>query len=316
MKLFLLSALAWLFLFVGIDIYAPKNKTKDIHLGTSDLVITVNKDFTKRDEITQEYADDYLIAYYASDKKEMDFDVYQWAACENYSWEEEYAYTIAGVDGYSDKISIYNGVTVGTWISTQDFWGKTYKVINMFAEDSNGYYIEIQFWTTNKTQENLAWDMIKSVKEVPKTADQIKGNISLGNTEYYLKTEKSVTKMPLYEADIIEYTTEYYRLNYVDIDISVSIQGKRCDLPFEDYAKELADLLKEKDYIISPITVGKTTINGIDMLTTNCKEKSGDDEYVRDTYIMEAKDCVLFVVIWHLDGEEAEADALINSIIK
>lgn len=236
MKTFILSILAAILSIFGINM-KPATKTTDLRLGTTDLVVTVPKSL-EQDSVTKEEADDFMINYFVSDKDNLDFDVYQWAVACDRSFNDEIEEAVSAVKGGDLERISYNNVDVATWTSIQyfdydkDSVAEEYKVISAMAEDGNGFYVELEFWTETSEEEAAAWNVIKSIK-IDKKAD-VKGNVAVGNTSLSMNTKKTVDKIDLTAEEVDEFATAHYEVD--DVTIYVYQQGKASDFTLKFYA--------------------------------------------------------------------------------
>lgn len=118
-------------------------------LGTSGFSIVLPEGFAAEEDDWEEDQ----VAYYYKDDESIDFDVYQWAKEGIYELEEEAAYFAAEYGTTAESVEI-NGIPGMKYISTEEYEGYDYTVINYMFDDGE-FIVELCFWTIN-TQEELA----------------------------------------------------------------------------------------------------------------------------------------------------------------
>ena len=124
--------------------------TKPTQLGTSDFSIVLPNGYAS----TEDDFDEDQVAYFYKDDNSIDFDVYQWEKGDEYTLESEAKYFAAEYGTIAEAITI-NGISGWKYISTEDFEGNTYTVVNYMFEDDT-YIVEIAFWTINTEAEYTA----------------------------------------------------------------------------------------------------------------------------------------------------------------
>ena len=124
--------------------------TKPTQLGTSDFSIVLPNGYAS----TEDDFDEDQVAYFYKDDNSIDFDVYQWEKGNEYTLESEAKYFAAEYGTTAEAITI-NGISGWKYISTEDFEGNTYTVVNYMFEDDT-YIVEISFWTINTEAEYTA----------------------------------------------------------------------------------------------------------------------------------------------------------------
>ena len=108
--------------------------------------------------MTEDDLDEDQVAYFYKDDNSIDFDVYQWAKGDEYTLESE-ANHFATEYGTTAEAVTVNGIKGYKYVSTEDYEGNTYTVVNyMFEDDTN--IVEICFWTVNTDAEYSAVDEI------------------------------------------------------------------------------------------------------------------------------------------------------------
>ena len=129
---------------------AACGNTKPTQLGTSDFSIVLPDGYAS----TEGDFDEDQVAYFYKDDNSIDFDVYQWAKGDECTLESEAKYFAAEYGTTAEAITI-NGISGWKYISTEDFEGNTYTVVNYMFEDDT-YIVEIAFWTINTEAEYTA----------------------------------------------------------------------------------------------------------------------------------------------------------------
>ncbi|MBQ9521424.1 MAG: hypothetical protein IJR72_02510 [Oscillospiraceae bacterium] len=144
---------------------AEVTQTMELRLGTSPFVITVPDSF-KEGELTEEDIADDEVAYYLSDDMLLDFDVYQFS-------KEGYPDTLA--DFVTQEAGEYNAteivtdatvndIPVGYYRSVEESDGVSYNVIT-YAFEGEGEYVEIAFWLDGDNAEEIAADIINTLRK-------------------------------------------------------------------------------------------------------------------------------------------------------
>ena len=133
---------------------AACDNTKPTQLGTSDFSIVLPSGYASaKDDL-----DEDQVAYFYKDDNSIDFDVYQWEKGDEFTLESEANYFAAEYGTTAEAVTV-NGINGYKYVSTEDYEGKTYTVVNyMFEDDTN--IVEICFWTINTDAEYKAVDEI------------------------------------------------------------------------------------------------------------------------------------------------------------
>ena len=132
----------------------------DISIGTTGFKITVPSGYVEGD-VTELDREDDMIAYYKSDKYDMDFDIYQFPkdtkGLEDYTADESKSY---GADSF-DTLDI-NGITVTRYYSEDEFEGVKYVTANYIFEAGDDFG-ELVFWLDGDDAEELAEQIINTL---------------------------------------------------------------------------------------------------------------------------------------------------------
>jgi hypothetical protein len=137
-----------------LTLSACVSEAKPTQLGTSDLSIVLPKGYASADD----ELDEDQVAYYYKDDNSIDFDVYQWEKGDEYTLESEANAYAAEYDTTAEAVTV-NGIKGYKYVSTEDYEGKTYTVVNYMFEDST-YIVELCFWTVGNDAEYKAVDEI------------------------------------------------------------------------------------------------------------------------------------------------------------
>lgn len=139
---------------------------KTVLIGTTGLLVAVPADYVEG-EVTEDDKKDDQVAYYRSDARLMDFDVYQFAA-EGQSLSD-YAAQEAKEYGADEVKSLdINGVPAALYYSEENYDGGSYRVANyLFAAGDD--FCELSFWLDGDGAEALVEQIVSSlsVKEQP-----------------------------------------------------------------------------------------------------------------------------------------------------
>ncbi len=128
--------------------------TKPTQLGTSDFSIVLPEGYA----LTEDDFDEDQIAYFYKDDNSIDFDVYQWEKGEELTLESEANYFATEYGTTAEAVTV-NGIKGYKYVSSEEFEGSTYTVVNyMFEDDIN--IVEICFWTVDNDAEYKAVDEI------------------------------------------------------------------------------------------------------------------------------------------------------------
>ena len=148
--LYVLLALAMIAALAACGSTAPE-KTQ---MGTSEVYVVLPEGFVE----TGDEVDEDQVAYYHKDDESIDFDVYQWAKGDTYVLEAEAAYFAAEYGTTAETVTV-NGVSGMKYISTEEYNGYEYTVINYMFDDGENI-VELCFWTINTEEELAAVDAI------------------------------------------------------------------------------------------------------------------------------------------------------------
>ena len=130
------------------------SNAKPTQLGTSDFSIVLPTGYAA----AKDDMDEDQVAYFYKDDNSIDFDVYQWAKGDEYTLESE-ANHFATEYGTTAEAVTVNGIKGYKYVSTEDYEGNTYTVVNYMFEDDTDI-VEICFWTVNTDAEYKAVDEI------------------------------------------------------------------------------------------------------------------------------------------------------------
>ena len=142
------------FILVFVLALVACGNTKPTQLGTSDFSIVLPNGYAS----TEDDFDEDQVAYFYKDDNSIDFDVYQWEKGDEYTLESEAKYFAAEYGTIAEAITI-NGISGWKYISTEDFEGNTYTVVNYMFEDDT-YIVEICFWTVGTEEETAVVEKI------------------------------------------------------------------------------------------------------------------------------------------------------------
>lgn len=156
MKKMLSISLALLMLVALVACGNSESPAEKTQLGTSKVFIELPEGFVE----TEDEFDEDQVAYYYKDDQSIDFDVYQWAKNDTYVLEEEAAYFAAEYGTTATEVTV-NGIPGMQYISTEEYEGAEYTVINYMFDDGENI-VELCFWTINTVEELAAVDAIIS----------------------------------------------------------------------------------------------------------------------------------------------------------
>ena len=151
MKKIALLALA---LALVLALAACGNNAKPTQLGTSDFTIVLPNGYAS----AKDDMDEDQVAYFYKDNNSIDFDVYQGEKGDEYTLESEANYFAAEYDTTAEAVTV-NGINGYKYVSSEDYEGNTYTVVNYMFEDDT-YIVEICFWTIDTDAEYAAVDEI------------------------------------------------------------------------------------------------------------------------------------------------------------
>ena len=133
---------------------ACANAAKPTQLGTSDFSIVLPDGYAS----TEDDFDEDQVAYFYKDDNSIDFDVYQWEKGDEYTLESEANYFAAEYGTTAEAVTV-NGINGYKYVSSEDFEGNTYTVVNYMFEDDTCIG-ELCFWTAGNDAEYKAVDEI------------------------------------------------------------------------------------------------------------------------------------------------------------
>ena len=143
-----------LVLVLVLSLSACGNAVKPTQLGTSDFSIVLPAGYAS----TEDDFDEDQVAYFYKDDTSIDFDVYQWVKNVEFTLESEANHFAAEYGTTAEAVTV-NGIKGYKYVSTEDYEGNTYTVVNyMFEDDTN--IVEICFWTVNTDAEYAVVDEI------------------------------------------------------------------------------------------------------------------------------------------------------------
>ena len=147
-------AILTLVLALVFTLAACGSNAKPTQLGTSDFSIVLPTGYAA----AKDDMDEDQVAYFYKDDNSIDFDVYQWAKGDEYTLESE-ANHFATEYGTTAEAVTVNGIKGYKYVSTEDYEGNTYTVVNYMFEDDTDI-VEICFWTVDSDAEYKAVDEI------------------------------------------------------------------------------------------------------------------------------------------------------------
>ena len=133
---------------------AACGNTKPTQLGTSDLSIVLPEGYAS----TEDDFDEDQVAYFYKDDNSIDFDVYQWAKGDEYTLESEANHYAVEYGTTAEEVTV-NEIKGYKYVSSEDFEGNTYTVVNYIFEDDTSI-VELCFWTVGNDAEYTAIDKI------------------------------------------------------------------------------------------------------------------------------------------------------------
>ena len=147
-------ALLALVLCLIMALSACGGAAKATQLGTSAFSIVLPEGY----QLTNDDLGEDQVAYFYKDDNSVDFDVYQWEKGDQYSLESEANYYALEYDTTAKAVTV-NGIQGWKYVSTEEFGGDTYTVVNYMFEDDT-YIVELSFWTIGSNVEYAAVDEI------------------------------------------------------------------------------------------------------------------------------------------------------------
>ena len=133
---------------------ACANAAKPTQLGTSDFSIVLPDGYAS----TEDDFDEDQVAYFYKDDNSIDFDVYQWEKGDESTLESEANYFATEYGTTAEAVTV-NGINGYKYVSSEDFEGNTYTVVNYMFEDDT-CIVELCFWTVGDDAEYKAVDEI------------------------------------------------------------------------------------------------------------------------------------------------------------
>ena len=296
-----------------VSAFAVAEETRQvINLGTSGLAMVIDSSYVKS-AIDDDDTSQGEVGYYASEKYETDFDIYQWGKADEVTLASVAAEEAALYDTEYTKTEYteteINGIPACCFDSVDEFEGVEYKVTVVILLNGDTF-AEIIFWMGSEEGEANVKEMISTISAI-KSGEMSTGGriIRLGNTSLKITTPYVYTKSGLNTDDTSDAQVAYYvsEETYVDFDV---YQWAKYE------GETLADAAAEEaaQYGAEPM---ETEINGIYLAYYRTVAESEGYEYDTVTYMAEDGDTIVEIVIW-LAGENAEetADAIIGSITR
>ena len=147
-------AILCLVMVLALSLFACKKDENPTKLGTSDFTIVLPEGYAA----AEDDFDEDQVAYFYKDDDSIDFDVYQWEKGDEYTLESE-ANAYAEAYGTTAEAVTVNGIKGYKYVSSEEYEGKTYTVVNYMFEDDT-YIVELCFWTIGSAEEYKAVDEI------------------------------------------------------------------------------------------------------------------------------------------------------------
>ena len=133
---------------------------KTAPIGTTGFHVVIPADYTEG-AVTERERQDDLVAYYRSDSRLMDFDVYQFAdegrALDEYAALEAEEYGAAGIENVET-----NGIPLALYYSEEQYDDGVYRVAN-YIFDAGDDFGELSFWLDGDDAEALTAQIVGSL---------------------------------------------------------------------------------------------------------------------------------------------------------
>lgn len=271
-------------------------ETQEIALGTSCMTMTVPASFAKQ-PITTEDTDESMVAYYASEDEQVDFDVYHWALASDETIESAVQAEAAEYEAEVAQQEI-NGLTVYCYNAVEESEGKEYKTVTAMVED-DGYVVELVFWADGENADDVIAEMLNTLtktgcREVPE------GVIALGTSSLTVKPEAAFVRGELSREDTNDVQVGYFCSEETALDFDVYHWALADGETLDSFAAaEAAEFESE---------LNETEINGMKVFFYNAEEENNGVVYNTVSYVVQDGDYLVEVVFW-LDGENAAAEA-------
>ena len=139
----------------GVTLYE-----KTAPIGTTGFQVVIPADYAEG-AVTERERQDDMVAYYRSDSRLMDFDVYQFAdegrALDEYAALEAEEYGAAGIENVE-----INGIPLALYYSEEQYDDGVYRVAN-YLFDAGDDFGELSFWMDGDDAEVLAAQIVGSL---------------------------------------------------------------------------------------------------------------------------------------------------------
>ena len=133
-----------------------------IRLGSSPYFVTVPKGYYEGD-VTDEEAQNGMIAYYLNDNLLFDFDVYESTVDEALTLEDVATQLCAADKGTELTLRDINGIPAYTFTGHDEYDGVEYDTVTAILDSTNGSFIGIVCWIDNEAMRTAALGMLNTI---------------------------------------------------------------------------------------------------------------------------------------------------------
>ena len=154
-------SIALMFVLLLSAFAVAESGEKVIALGTSGLVMTVAASYEKG-EITDEDAEEGLVAYYKSDDYDVDFDIYQWAVADGETLAEAAAEDAEEYNGGECVETEFAGIPAFYYEAEEECDDGVYVTTNFIMQNGD-FFVELVFWMDGEDPGDYVEGMVDSI---------------------------------------------------------------------------------------------------------------------------------------------------------
>ena len=278
--------------------------TKEIQVGTSGVYITVPASYEKG-AMSAADTDEGQVAYYASNKDLIDFDLYYWAKATGETLES----AVAEETENEIQSGKFGGIDFLYYNDVEEADGNSYPTTTYVMEKGD-YFVEFVFWADGADAMAKIEKIMNTVKvkdDAGKTGENL---IRIGTSDLYFTTHKAYAKGEITREDTDLCQVAYYASDDSLVDFDLYYWAKGDGETLESTAASESEEFNAEIF--------DREINGIKTkFYTAAAEESEDGIFSTITYIIDDGDYLAEVVFW-LDGEapEDEVETIISTLTK
>ena len=276
-------------------------RMSQLRLGTSDYSVWMGEGYYAS-EITEEEANEGLVAYYCNDALLYDFDVYESTA--DYTFEEMGEQIKAAYPGSEVTLKSYNGIDAYVYEAKDEYDGVEYDTVNCLFSSENGTFIELVCWVDNPAMRYMAYAMLETLAPIEEKVSSEPMVLQVAGSDYEITLPVNFVGGAVSED---EWDDEGYIGNYYspyslfDFDVYQADKSKQVSDKLDAFTEADA-----KEYNGTEICLDED-INGITVTSYRSVETWDDITYESATYTFEDED-YFYQLVFYWQDEDAYED--------